>query len=443
MDADASHPTVPLQPPPPERRGGLWRWIVIGLAALFALQICVAGVLFTTVESVRARALNLINRPSVEPPPDSPRDTVTEQTDAPVLIEENFDQPTTRWDQSLSQVVDGAYEMRVDIPNFDSYGLLLSAGEVDDFDMAVDVQQVAGDPTSEYGIRFRQSGPGDYLMFSISGSGYYRLLRVSDDEYRSLTPWTFDYRIKTGADAVNRLRVVAQDADITFYVNDAELIKAQDDVNVGGQLTLGVTTFEQGGLVVRFDNIAGNVGEVDLAQDFSDPKQTQWSTGGAIIAEQAYELSTNGGVKTWQQPLPTGSSDVGDFKLQVDVTLLSEVGEEDFVAYGVMFGDGGSFDFYSFYLLPQGGIAMFRSQPGGQDEQLLPAIPLDFVKQGPNETNRIEIEVRSGKITITINDEALPELENPEPIRGMVGIVITSDPPVRVRFDNFRLEELE
>lgn len=444
MDAPQPSPIGPPPgaPEPPPTRRRLLVWVVAGLGALVLLQICALVALLVAFPELRTRLPVIGARPGAPPPPESPLTTTTPMPAGPVRIEESFDQPTTRWEQSLARVVDGAYELRLDIPNYDSYGLLLSEGLIDDFDMAVDVQQIAGDPTSEYGIRFRQSGPGDYLMFSISGSGYYRLLRVQKQTYRSLVPWTFDPRIKTGPQAVNRLRVIAKGPSITAFVNDAQVLSANDEINVGGQLTLGVTTFDSGGLVVRFDNIAGQAGQLDLGEDFSNPEAASWSIGGATIVEGAYEIFAGPGIRSWQQPLPTGSSRVGDFTLDVDTTLVR--GSGDGVAYGVMFGDGGSFDFYSLYLLPQGGVVLLRSESDGTDTLIIPPVELQAVKSGTGATNHIHLEVRGRAITVTINGEQLPAVEAPTPVRGMVGLIVSSGTTdsVQARFDNFRLEEL-
>ncbi|MEN9936923.1 MAG: hypothetical protein RLZZ387_3502 [Chloroflexota bacterium] len=463
-------PAQPLGPPPPARRSPLF-WVVLGLGALVLAQVCVAAALFAAVPSVRERAMAVLARPSGPPPPERPGLAGGVETPArPLLIEENFDQPTGRWDQSLARVAEGALELRIDIPNYDGYALFLGppppeapaaptpdpgeqspeqpapaepqfdAGAVDDFDMAVDVQQVAGDTAAEYGIRFRQQGPGDYLLFSVSGTGYYRLLRVRNEQYEQVVPWTFDGRVRTGAGAVNRLRVVARDAEVTGWVNGAQVVQVQDDVDVGGQLTLGLQTYDAGGVAVRFDNIEGRVGDIDLAEDFADPSRARWSSGGAQIVGGAYEIVAGAGIQTWQQPLPTGSSRVEDFVLEVDATLVS--GEGDGTAYGVMFGDGGSFDFYSLYIFPEGGLALYRSTTTGEVEALLPPVPVEPVNPGTGKVNTIRIEVSGNLLSVMINGTDLGQAELDQDIQGMVGLLVSSGAgETRVQFDNFRLEE--
>lgn len=466
---------------PPEEPSGRQRntllWVAIALSGLVLVFVCSLGGLLAVLffngtftrlgdfgtrieESFQIEETTPEARPSIpqagaatprvgpsapqddNAPPESPRPADETIPPGPVLIEETFDEPTTRWDQSLNRVVNGTYELRVDTPNYDSYGLFLGASRVGDFDMAVDVQQVAGSPTSEYGIRFRQSGPGDYLMFSISGSGYYRLLRVSDNTYQSLVPWTRDERIATGPDAVNRLRVVARGPALRAFINDQEVIEATDEVGAVGQLTLGVTTFDEGGLVVRFDNIAGEAEGIDLREDFSDPEATLWSIGGATIEEGTYELFAGGGIQLWQQPLPPGSSEVEHFVLQVDATFVN--GPQQDEAYGVMFGDGGSFDFFSLFLFADGRVGLFVSDGTGNSGPLIPPTEFAAINTGIGATNSIRVEVTDNIISIAINDEPLPEVESPFLVRGEAGVIVSSGETgsIQVRFDNFRLREI-
>jgi hypothetical protein len=428
--------TAPLPPqePPPRRR--LLIWLIGGLGALILLQALAFGALLA-FPGLRAQIRPFWIRPAAAAPPESPLSSSLPALVRPLALDETWDQPTTRWEQSLARVVDGAYEMRVDIPNYDSYGLLSSEGPIRNFDIAVDVRQVAGNPTAEYGVRFRQTGPGDYFMFSISGSGYYRLLRVKRGTYTSLVPWTFDGRVKTGAEAVNRLRVVADGSSIAGSVNGVQLATGADVDDVGGQLTLGVTTFEQGGVAVRFDNIEGTAEGSDLKDDFSRAEETRWSLGGATIADGGYEITAGPGIQSWQQPLPSGSSGVGDFALEVDATLVRG---GDMAAYGIMFGDGGSFDFYTLYLLPQGGLTLVRSEAGGQQTTLVPPVKVDLVKPGENATNTIRLELRGQVLAISLNGTKLTDLELDQPVQGMVGLIVSSE--TTARFDNFRLREL-
>lgn len=461
-----TRPTTPLPPgyapipAPPEGRGQRRLLLIIaGLLSAFIMVGClsVAG-LFLFVPDLRARLPGLGGASAAGAPPVGPNKFGLVEG-GPVKIADSFDSPSERWDRSQTRIVDGAYELGLELANFDSYGLYLEAGEIKDFDMAVDVTQTAGDPVSEFGIRFRQSAPDEHLIFSISGNGYYRLARVSDEQYTSVVGWTRDERIRTGLGSTNRLRVVADGDQITGYINGEQVLTYTDRQGEVGQLTLGVVTFDAGGLVVRFDNVEGfalipaplndvQPTRVDLAETFGSPEEAPWSIGGATIAGGVYDVFVGGQVQSWQQPLPTGSSKVeGDFVLEVEATLVDGVvgegGNLSGNGYGIMFGDDGAFNFFSLLILPEGGLMMSRTGPDGGS--IIQPVQVDVINPGLNATNRIRLEASGNVLTLTINGETFPPLEFAEGVRfdGRVGVLLNSSSPdgLRVRFDNFSLEE--
>ena len=441
---------VPGAPAPRGRQ----RLLILIATALAAFVACAAlaligFVLFTPAG--RNLVPMLAAKPSDAPPPEAPNKFVT-QPAGRVSISDDFSQASSRWDRSQSRLTGGAYEISLDLDNFDSYGLFLGAGNVRDFDLAVDATQTAGPAEGEFGIRFRQSAPDEHLMFSISASGYYRLVRVSNKAYTSLVPWTRFAKLKLGPGVTNRLRVVADGPKLTGYIHGEQVLTFNDTAQESGQLTLGLVTFATGGLVVRFDNLAGfaqtmlptgTPTKLDLAEDFSNPATAKWSVGGATVSGGAYEVFVGGAVVAWQPPLPTGASELkGDFVLEVDAALLS--GPTKNSAYGLMFGDAGDFGFFALLIIPDGRIIMYRNGDAGYT--VFPALPLAAIKAGLKATNHLKVEVRGRNCTITVNEQALPPIALPDGITmdGMVGLIVQGADAegARVRFDNFRLEAL-
>jgi hypothetical protein len=444
-----------LQPPadgtsPPRGRQRLLLLIAAALAGFVACAGLALAVFVLVTPAVRSQIPFLAAAPGSGPPPEAPR-KFADLPAGPVSMVDDFSAPSERWDRSQTRVVGGAYELSLELANFDSYGLFLGASAVRDFDLAVDAVQTAGPAEGEFGIRFRQRAPDDHLMFSISASGYYRLLRVRDRSYTSLVPWTRHEAIEVGPGMRNRLRLVADGPRITGFINGMQVLSYDDPAPQAGQLTLGLVTFDQGGLVVRFDNLEGfALGDsstadqpgLDLAEDFSDPATAPWSVGGAIIRNGAYEVFVGGAVISWQQPLPSGASEVGDsFVLEVEATLLEGMAEGS--GYGLMLADDGEFDFIALLILPQGGVMIYRN--GDDGGLIVPPVALPAVNPGPNAPNRLRVEASGQLLTITINDEELPALELPVDLSlsGRTGLIVQSadEQGVRVRFDNFRLEE--
>jgi hypothetical protein len=439
-------------PPEPAPRGRR-RLLLILASALGGFVACAAiGLVLLVLATPTLRSRLAFLTPAAGAPPEAP-DKFAPPPEGPVSISDDFSGASRRWDRSQTLIDGGGYELSLELDNFDSYGLFLGGTAITDFDLAVDATMVAGPPEAEYGIRFRQSAPDEHLIFSISPGGYYRLARVSDKTYSSLVPWTRDGRINTGVGAANRLRVVAVGPLITGYINGEQVLEYTDDQQLAGQLTLGLVTFDQGGLTVRFDNAEGFAisapegGEpmrLPISESFDDPATTQWSVGGATVSGGAYEVFVGGPVISWQQPLPTGSSEVrGDFVLEVDATMLD--GSTGGSGYGLMFGDGGEFDFFALLILPEGGIMLLRNDNGS--EVILPPVQIPAVQPGLDATNRIRVEVRGSQLLLTINDEELPPLEFAGDIDfgGMAGVILQGVDAggIRARFDNFRLEEVE
>lgn len=446
-----SYPQPPADSmPPPRGRQRLLLLIAAALAGFVACAGLALAVFVLITPAVRSQLPFLAAAPGAGPPPESPR-KFADPPAGSVNIVDDFSAISERWDRSQTRVIGGVYELSLDLANFDSYGLFLGTSAVRDFALAVDAVQTAGPAEGEFGIRFRQRAPDDHLMFSISASGYYRLLRVRDRSYTSLVPWTRHETIQVGAGMMNRLRLVAEGQRITGFINGTQVLSYDDPAPQAGQLTLGLVTFDQGGLVVRFDNLEGfalnaspdvDQPSLDLEEDFSDPLTAPWSVGGATIRNGAYEVFVGGPVISWQQPLPSGSSEVGDrFVLEVEATLLEGMTEGS--GYGLMFADDGAFDFIALLILPEGGLTIYRN--GADGGLIVPPIALPAVNPGPDAPNRLRIEASGPLLTITINDEELPTLELPPDLRlsGRAGMIVQSgdERGVRVRFDDFRLEE--
>jgi hypothetical protein len=428
------------EPPASPRRRSLWPWVALGLGVGTLTVALVCGALLLLLPPLREELLLLVAppAPAAAVPPESPARPAPAAASGLARIDENFDAPSAMWETAASRMVDGQYELRVDTPNFDSYGLFLAGTQIGDLDLALDVTQVEGPLEAEYGLRFRQPGPENYLMLSISSGGYYRLLRVAEGEFRSLTPWTFEPRIKTGLGATNRLRVAAEGAQVRAWINDHQVLTFEDTNPQPGQLGLGVTTFGQGGVAVRFDTLEGQVQGVEVAERFENPAAAPWSVGGSQITGGAYEMFASAGIQLLQQPQPPGSSRAREFRLEVE-GQLAEVGGEG-AGYGVLFGYTENFQYYGLLILADGRVALTTPEGGAQ----ISPEPLPMVNAGPGASNRIRVEARERRLLIAINDETVFEAENVELAEGEVGMLLSSGSAgqTSARFDSFRFEVL-
>jgi hypothetical protein len=94
----------------------------------------------------------------------------------------------------------------------------LDSRRFSDFDLRVRTRQVGGDDDNGYGVVFRWRDFDNYYHFQISGDGFYRLSKIEDGSAEEITVWAPSTLVRTGQ-SQNELRIVAQDDQLTFYIN--------------------------------------------------------------------------------------------------------------------------------------------------------------------------------------------------------------------------------
>lgn len=187
----------------------------------------------------------------------------------------------------------GAFDARItavarDGPIDNAFGLVfqLRDANADDCDMPAiifcgieDVVPLAGAALRQWlGVKTETA----YLAFMISSDGYYSVWKNEGGLMRPVSAWIPSPAIRTGLNAANRIRVVAQDANYQFFINDERVTLCTPDdpaavsTYAGGECfegemrdslrdessgpgKLGViaqaTATGGGGVVIRFDNL--------------------------------------------------------------------------------------------------------------------------------------------------------------------------------------------
>lgn len=155
------------------------------------------------------------------------------------------------------QVVDGAYEMSVDLIG-DIYWA--TAGRVfADGVYEVEATPLDGTINNGYGLLFRVDEEEEsFYIFKVSSDGYVFVGQCINNcaEQAELLDqdWFPSPSVRQGLDVTNQLRVVASGGNMTFYVNNELVGEASDDNLIKGDIGLVAETFAPGGSVIAFDN---------------------------------------------------------------------------------------------------------------------------------------------------------------------------------------------
>ena len=335
-----------------------------------------------------------------------------------------------------------------------------------DFFLNVEARQVSGDEDSNYGVVFRRNSQG-YYLFRIRGDRQFRFSVLDEGEWTTLIDWTETTAIQTGE--ANKLAVLVQGIDFTFFINDEFVGEASDKRFDKGEVGLAIGLDSAGDKAVfEFDNFELRVSPVELAQltstaqvarettdarsewplvlyDSFDSNRNDWpadeyddesGTRSRLLTRGKYRWD----ISTKQSVLWEAVPDVepvSDFHLMVDVIQTSGPEDSD---YGVQLrrSDDGS-SFYLFAIGDNRNFAFFLWQNGEWNE-LMGWEETFAIK--PGEVNQLTVSAQGSHFTLFINDVFVGEIKDGHLGEGKVGLWVeirhAGDQAI-FEFDDFEL----
>lgn len=133
--------------------------------------------------------------------------------------------------------------------------------QLDESDVIIQVetQQVSGPDDNAYGVLCRYQNENNYYVFLISGDGYYAIGKFQSGatEIRYISgqgEYQFSEQIRQGP-SINEIQVECVGNTLSLIVNGVTLESVVDDTFPTGNIGLGVTTFQAGTAVIRFDDV--------------------------------------------------------------------------------------------------------------------------------------------------------------------------------------------
>ncbi|MGZ6320671.1 MAG: LamG-like jellyroll fold domain-containing protein, partial [Ktedonobacterales bacterium] len=94
--------------------------------------------------------------------------------------------------------------------------------------ISVQVAQVKGDTTQDYGLVFRRASKGNYYVFGILSTGKWDFYKGVNNTASNVVDPTVNSAIKTGLNATNTLKVTMSGSHFTFFVNGVQVGTADD-----------------------------------------------------------------------------------------------------------------------------------------------------------------------------------------------------------------------
>lgn len=178
-----------------------------------------------------------------------------------IIIADTFDNNDNNWLAESSddeyaftnyEIVDGKYRWDTTAHQGFIGWARSDTDPLTDFYLSVDVRQVEGPDTADYGILFREDENSNFYYFAVSEQGEYALY-IFLEEWDTLIEWTETNLIIPGES--NRITIIGEGSRFTFFINDQYLTEFIDDQIPEGLTALAVELSGEGDQAVfEFDN---------------------------------------------------------------------------------------------------------------------------------------------------------------------------------------------
>lgn len=391
------------------------------------------------------------------------------------LLDEDFRRDNGEWASGENGDVTYAYDQRtyrivVAASNLLGYSIntTIEERQIPNFLAEVDIRQIAGSTTAEYGFIFHYQDIDNYYIAVISGEGEYSLWKKDGGEWSTLVEWTASEAINRDEGGENRLGLLVDGAQITLLVNNEVLTQLEEESSFFGSVGLLAGTLDEPNLEVAFDNfILWGFGEApvdepiftdDLAPldvtarlaeirendpSFSDDFRRDNGDWGIAADENmvyAYERRTlqfdvlSDNWIGWSFSTELDATNPADFLAEVDVEHLSGPLDGEM---GLIFRFVDNRNFYLFAVRSQGDYALLR-EVAGEWQTVVDWTESDALVTGEGALNRIGVLAEGKQITLLINDVAVVQVEDDAFSAGKLGLAAGTfdEGGLQVAFDN-------
>ena len=253
-------PIGAAEPPKRRRTGCIVAAVAVGALALLCLCVAVVWVL-PRVRDGGASLTDLVGPTRVSTRTVGATPTSMANIRGGTIFADDFSSNAHGWEEGVIDEVGirravegGAYRIGIDSDMRVAWSTAGNEFDVDDFVLEVDATPVAGPDDNGYGVIFRYVDRENFYYFEISSDGYYQFRSNYEDEWVNLIDWIETDAINLGKQ-LNHITVMARGNQFEFQINGQTVATFEDDSFASGTFGVAVSTGEQGGVHVAFDNL--------------------------------------------------------------------------------------------------------------------------------------------------------------------------------------------
>jgi len=189
-----------------------------------------------------------------------PTTPTTTAPQANVLFEDDFSNPASNWStgedgEAKLAIEDGTFHIQIKVPQ-NLYWT--TAGEnLTDVHIDVDSEKLAGPDPAEYGVvcRYNEAnGIYNFYYLVIAGDSYAAIVKIVNGEQQEISARDLKFDAIQSGNASNHITAECVANRLSLSANGKELLSVTDDTHTSGDVGLIATTYEEGGVDIKFDN---------------------------------------------------------------------------------------------------------------------------------------------------------------------------------------------
>ena len=312
-----------------------------------------------------------------------------------------------------------------------------------DYTIEATVRKVDGDENTGYGIAWGYLDGSNTLMFKISGTGYYQVVKRVNGIDSDLIPWE-KTDVVIPSNGTNKLSIRKVKNGLSVYVNDQLLKSIAAEPWTGSQVGFVIDRMiriEAQSITVKegtFVSVASGSEQTVLDEEFQSNINHWDETSGSDIDE-----SIQGGRYVLDEKRPAGSR-LSTIPLSIeqdkDFTIessFSKVSGVDNYGFGIVWGLKDSKNFYHI-LVTGNGHYLYGKCVDGTYAEAVDWTAIDAINEY-NARNKITIRKSGSSVSIFINDKYVNTFPF-EPFFGN-GVGFVNHHPKRIEIENLIVKE--
>ena len=286
-----------------------------------------------------------------------------------------------------------------------------------DFEIKTNIKKVSGVTNYSYGLQWGKEGNNSF-RFYLTGSGYYKIVRVVDNKEEIIKKFTLSSAVKKGNGSINTLRLVKQGDHYKFYVNDTYLTQTNFESFYGHRLGFVVFNKQKIGVdniyikYLKKSNktiVTSNTLKVPLKESF-----TSNSNGWNLTDNSNVKTRISNGKLYLKNNTEKGgafiSKKVGidtskDFIIETSITRLTSASKGS-IAFA--FGRQNNTNEFDLFLSSDGSY-LLRKLEKDVSNKLIPWTSTSALNTNAYQANKIKIVKSGNLLRLYINDQYVNE----------------------------------